>query len=78
MENLHNALALVFMCYILCLHTATSSFSKAKISNKDEHQGDSDTHLCQTCGKTFKSKFGLSLHIKNKHTCMQIYIAAVE
>ena len=54
--------------------TATSSFSKAKISNKDEHQGDTDTHLCQTCGKTFKSKFGLSLHIKNKHTCMQIYI----
>ena len=54
--------------------TATSSFSKAKISNKDEHQGDSDTHLCQTCGKTFKSKFGLSLYIKNKHTYMQIYI----
>ena len=49
--------------------TATSSVSKAKISNKDEHQGDdSDTHLCQICGKTFKSKFGLSLHIKNKHT----------
>ena len=30
--------------------------------------------FCDTRGKTFKSHFGLNLHIKNKHTKYFIYI----
>lgn len=38
------------------------------IADKNNNQPQvSGISLCNVCGKTFKSKFGLSLHIKNKH-----------
>ena len=35
--------------------------------SKDGNNNSTNSHYCDQCGKWYKSKFGLSLHIKNNH-----------
>ena len=38
---------------------------------------DAEHFICESCGKEFKSKYGLSLHTKNKHTSDYKYKCAI-
>lgn len=44
----------------------SASGSKRK---SDQDLGEQKIYLCAQCGKMFKSISGLSLHLKNKHSC---------
>ena len=55
----------------------SSSLAKAGPSSSPAQTGPStscqSTYVCDQCGKSFRSKFGMQLHVKNKHTGKFLY-----
>ena len=48
-------------------HMKRCSQSTLAVAPAPDGPSTSGTHVCDQCGKSFRSRFGMSLHIKNKH-----------
>jgi len=48
---------------------------KAQHQLGDDHEVNHKTYVCDQCGKTYKTKYGLTLHIRSIHKGFSNFIA---
>ncbi|CAC5415694.1 KRAB [Mytilus coruscus] len=61
-----------------CVNSAKpDAFSSTKPISVSSPKPDEVANLCTVCGKTFKSKFGHQLHVKNKHEMSYKHVCSI-